>query len=264
MENILKRIVERKKEVIARLLRERAFPPDLHGPYPHSLPFRPHCSFLEALTIGPFPRIVAEVKRASPSKGTLNPGLDPVNQAMLYQEGGAKAISVLTDDHFQGTLNDLEAVAAAVEVPVLRKDFILDPIQLKESLVAGASGVLLIVGILSSRKLSELAEKSLELGLEPLVEIHTREEMERALATPARVIGINSRNLKTFQVDLGVVETLAPLVPEDRVLVAESGISARGDVERLMAGGIENFLVGEALVRAGDPREKLQELLGHG
>lgn len=255
--NFLKRMVEQKRGEIPRLRRERALSSDSYRPHFHP-------SFLSAFTKGPLPRIIAEVKRASPSKGALNPGLDPVNQAKLYQEGEAKAISVLTDAHFQGTLNDLEAVAAAVNLPILRKDFILDSTQLKESLVAGASGVLLIAAILSPKELKELVEKSLELGLEPLVEVHTRDEMEKALATPARVIGINNRDLETFQVDLGVVETLAPLVAKDRVVVAESGISTREDVERLMAVGVENFLVGEALVRAENPREKLRELLGHG
>jgi indole-3-glycerol phosphate synthase len=255
--NFLERMVEQKRGEIPRLRRERALSSD--PPRPHSNP-----SFLSAFTKGPLPRIIAEVKRASPSKGALNPGLDPVNQAKLYQRGEAKAISVLTDAHFQGTLNDLEAVAAAVDLPILRKDFILDSIQLKESLVAGASAVLLIAAILSPNELKELVEKSLELGLEPLVEVHIRDEMEKVLATPARIIGINNRDLETFQVDLEVAETLAPLVAKDRVVVAESGISTREDVERLMAVGVENFLVGEALVRADDPREKLRELMGHG
>ena len=256
-ENFLERIVKQKRGEILRIRQERTL--SLGS---HRLHVRP--SFFSALTEGPLPRIIAEVKRASPSKGALNQELDPVNQAKLYQSGGAKAISVLTDAHFQGTLNDLEAVVAAVDLPVLRKDFILDPIQLKESLIASASGVLLIAAILSPKELRELVEKGLELGLEPLVEVHSRDEVEKALATPARVIGINNRDLKTFRVDLRVSEQLAPLVTKDRVVVAESGISTHEDVERLMAVGVENFLVGEALVRAEDPREKLRELMAHG
>ena len=256
-ENFLERIVKQKRSEILRARQEKSLSSGFHG-----LHVRP--SLFSALTEGPSPRIIAEVKRASPSKGVLNRQLDPVKQAKLYQSGGAKATSVLTDAHFQGTLRDLEAVAAAVDLPVLRKDFILDPIQLKESLVAGASGVLLIAAILSPKELRELVEKSLELGLEPLVEVHSRDEVEKALATPARLIGINNRDLKTFRVNLGVSEQLAPLVAKDRVVVAESGIWTHEDVKRLMEVGIENFLVGEALVRAENPQKKLWELMGHG
>lgn len=256
-ESFLERIVRQKRGEILRIRQEKAFPSELHRPHTR-------LSFLSALTEGPPPRIIAEVKRASPSKGTLNRELDPVKQARFYKSGGAKAVSVLTDAHFQGTLSDLEAVAANVDLPVLRKDFILDPIQLEESSAAGASAVLLIAALLSPEKLQGLVEKSLELGLEPLVEVHSRDEVKKALATPARVIGINNRDLKTFLVDLSVSEQLAPLVAKERVVVAESGISTHADVKRLMAVGVENFLVGEALVRAEDPREKLPELIGHG
>jgi len=255
--NFLERIVERKREEVARLRREKSF-------LFRSLSLIPRFSFFSALTTGSPPRIIAEVKRASPSKGALNLGLDPVEQARLYQTGGASVVSVLTDAHFHGTLEDLESVAVAVDLPVLRKDFILDPVQLMESQAAGASAVLLIVAILGLEELRELVKESQELGLEPLVEVHSREELEVALATPARIIGINSRNLRTFQVDLGVVEVLAPLVPKDRVVVAESGISTNEDVRRLMAVGVENFLIGEALVRAGNPEAKLKELSHQG
>ncbi len=256
--DFLHTIVERKREEIASLLRE------FHLFRAEEYQGNERPSFLSSLTMGLPPRIIAEVKRASPSKGALNPSLDPANQACLYQKGGAVAVSVLTDSHFQGTLGDLRAVADAVDLPVLRKDFILDPVQLIEGLAAGASAVLLIIAILDGDTVGRLVEEALRMGLEPLLEVHSEGELEVALSTRARVIGINSRDLRTFEVDLGVVEALAPLVPQDRVVVAESGVSNRRDMERLMAVGVENFLVGEALVSASDPVAKLRELKGYG
>lgn len=224
-------------------------------------PSSPPPPFLPALTDGPPPRIIAEIKRGSPSKGPLRE-LDPKEQAKRYERGGAKAISVLTDKNFGGSPEDLREVRKATPLPLLRKDFLLDPLQLEESLSLGASAVLLIARILPGSRLGEMVEGALAMGLEPLVEVHDREELRRALETPARAIGINARDLATFEVDLRVVEELAPLVPRDRVLVAESGIKGQEEVRRLMALGVENFLVGEALVLAEDPVGKLRELCG--
>ncbi len=254
----LERIVERKRAEVARL-KERGVGRGRHG---MGDAFSSHPTFLEVLVSEQPPRIIAEVKRASPSKGDLNPALDPVQQAVLYQEGGARAVSILTDEHFQGSLEDLERVAASVDLPLLRKDFVIDAVQLEESRLRGASAVLLIAAILSPEELESLVKESLDLGLEPLVEVHTKEEVGVVLGTPARVVGINSRDLVTFQVDLKVVEELVPLVPKDLVVVAESGISSRADIEKLMAAGVENFLIGEALVRAVNPVAKLRELMG--
>ena len=267
----LERILARKREEVARLQEAMASVPDLRRKaVSHQIDQmnqtdqKDQTSFLLALTTGPVPRIIAEVKRASPSKGALSPDLDPARQARLYQEGGARAVSVLTDEDFRGSLEDLREVVSSVDLPVLRKDFIIHPLQLEETRRAGASAVLLIAAVFSPGELEAMVEESLGMGLEPLVEVHTREELEVALETPARVIGINSRNLRTFHVDLAVVEKLAPLVPPDRVVVAESGISSAEDVKRLIAAGVEAFLVGEALVRAEDPGAKLRELMGHG
>ncbi|RLA85686.1 MAG: indole-3-glycerol-phosphate synthase TrpC [Deltaproteobacteria bacterium] len=220
-------------------------------------------SLLSALTVGKPPRVIAEIKRRSPSCGPLNPDLDPRRQAGLYQQGGARAISILTNDNFGGSLRDLLEASKVTDLPLLRKDFLLDPLQLEESLAFGASAVLLIAGILAPDELLRMVQRSLELGLEPLVEVHTEEELKVALRTPARLIGINARDLRTFTVDLSIVEGLAPKVPRDRVLVAESGIKTHGDIRRLMHVGVENFLVGEALVKAEDPVKKLKELI-HG
>lgn len=221
----------------------------------------PRHDFLKALCDGTPPRIVAEIKRWSPSRGPLKPELDAKAQARAYQRGGAKAISVLTDEAFGGTVQDLLEVKKAVELPLLRKDFLIDPLELEESLLFGASAVLLIARILPGDKLHEMVKRSLELGLEPVVEVHSERDLERALETPTRIIGINSRDLDTLRVDLGVIETVFRKVPKGRVVLAESGIKDRKDIERLMEIGVENFLIGETLVLADDPVEKLKELL---
>lgn len=219
-------------------------------------------SLYQALREGNPPRIIAEVKRGSPSKGRIRTELDPLVQARLYQKGGARAISILTDSAFWGSIEDLKDVASELSLPLLRKDFIIDSYQLYQSLEAGASGVLLVVAALELERLRELVERSFLLSLEPLVEVHTLEELEEALSTSARIIGINNRNLHTFQVDLSVTELLAPQVPKDRLVVSESGVKGKEDIDRLMKAGVKNFLVGEALVRAKDPAEKLHELMG--
>lgn len=213
--------------------------------------------------------VIAEVKRASPSKGDIAPGMDAVDQAMKYARGGAAGISVLTEPTwFKGSLEDMSGVRAAVEAlgaarpAVLRKDFIIDAYQVVEARVHGADAVLLIVAALDDANLGHLMTRSRELGMEPLVEVNTAEEMERALAAGARVIGINNRDLRSFAVDLGTTDRLAGMVRGGVLLAALSGIRARADVERFQAAGAGAVLVGESLMVAPDPAGKIRELRG--
>jgi len=206
-------------------------------------------------------RVVAEVKRASPSLGAIREGLDAVAQARRYAAAGAAAISVLTDGPgFGGSLDDLAAVRAAVDVPLLRKDFVVDRYQLLEARLHGADAALLIVAALDDRALRALLHDCAALGLAALVETHDAEELARALASGARIVGVNNRSLATFAVDLAASEALLPRLPPGVVGVAESGIRGPAEVRRLRACGAANFLVGEALVRADDPGALLQEL----
>lgn len=198
--------------------------------------------------------LIAEVKRSSPSKGHLAEIADPAALAEAYARGGADAISVLTERHrFGGSLQDLEAVRARVDVPVLRKDFIVDAYQLYEARAAGADLALLIVASLDDAELASLYATALELGLTPLVETHTADEVRRAADLGAVLIGINNRNLKTLEVDIATFGRLAPLVPQDAVLVAESGVASPDDVRTFAEAGADVVLVGEALVTGGDP-----------
>ena len=206
---------------------------------------------------------IAEIKRATPAKGALALDLDAGRTAAAYAEGGAAAISVLTEpEFFKGSLEDLEHATAA-GLPVLRKDFIVDPFQLLEARAAGAASVLLIVRILDQPTLASLAKLSRSLGMEPLIEVHTEEELDLALDVESYVIGVNHRDLETFEVDPDRTMTLAPRVPAGSVLVALSGVSTRAEVEALGAAGARSVLVGESLVTAADPVVKLRELLGH-
>jgi indole-3-glycerol phosphate synthase len=207
--------------------------------------------------------VIAEVKRRSPSKGDLATIADPAALALEYAAGGAAAISVLTEERrFGGSLDDLRAVRAAVDVPVLRKDFIVEPYQLVEARAAGADLALLIVAALDDDRLRELHDLAGELGLTVLVEVHDEAETERAVALGAELVGVNARDLKTLAVDPGTFGRLAPLVPGDRVLVAESGISGPDDVRRFVDEGARAVLVGEALVNDGDPRAAVSRMTG--
>jgi len=206
--------------------------------------------------------LIAEVKRASPSHGVLKADLDPVSQARAYARAGAAAISVLTDEkYFRGSLDDLVAVRAAVGVPVLRKEFILDEYQLWESRSAGADAVLLIVAALDREALGDLLHAAKGIGLGTLVEVHTAEELERALGLGAPVVGVNNRDLQTLQTSLAPSLSLLPLIPSGPVAVSESGIMTGADVERVVAAGAHGVLVGEGLVRATDVEAKVRELL---
>jgi indole-3-glycerol phosphate synthase len=207
--------------------------------------------------------VIAEVKRRSPSKGHLADIPDPASLAVQYAAGGAAAISVLTEERrFGGSLDDLRAVRAAVDVPLLRKDFIVETYQLVEARAAGADLALLIVAALDDDTLRRLHDEARELGLTVLVEVHDEAETERAVALGAELVGVNARNLKTLDVDADTFGRLAPLVPSDRVLVAESGITGVADVARFVDEGARAVLVGEALVKDGTPRETVARMTG--
>jgi indole-3-glycerol phosphate synthase len=207
-------------------------------------------------------RLIAEVKKASPSQGLLRADLNPTELAQVYAEGGAAAISVLTEEnYFLGRVEHLEAIRGAVELPVLRKDFIFDSYQVYESRAYGADALLLIAAILSQGQLNELVSLSRSLGLRCLVEVHTQSEVEMVALTEAEIIGINNRDLRTFGVDINTTRRLRPLIPKEKAVVSESGIRSRKDIEKLRKWGADAVLVGEALVTGNDVPAKLKELL---
>ncbi len=208
--------------------------------------------------------LIAEIKRASPSGGGIREGLDVAEVARQYKEGGAACLSVLTEGpHFQGSLDDLQAARAATDLPILRKDFMLDPWQVYESRAAGADCILLIMAALSDAQAIELEGLARDLDLDVLVEVHDQRELERALGLQTPLIGINNRNLKTMRTTIETTIELAPLVSPDRMLVTESGIRDREDVKRLAAVGAHCLLVGESLLRQPDLVSATRALLGH-
>jgi indole-3-glycerol phosphate synthase len=218
--------------------------------------------FCAALAAKPKVTCIAEFKRRSPSRGWINRDADAAVVASAYQAAGAAAISVLTDTpFFGGSLDDLRRARASVDIPVLRKDFIIDPYQVAEARAAGADALLLIVSALRQDDLVGLLAEVRRLGMEALVETHDRHEVERALAADARVIGVNHRDLRTFQVDMTLAATMRPLIPSDRLLVAESGIRTADDVGRMQGAGVDAILVGETLMREPDPGSALRRLL---
>jgi indole-3-glycerol phosphate synthase len=225
---------------------------------------KPALDFADALC-GDSVRIIAEIKKASPSKGLLCPSFDPLNLAKAYAEGGAAAISVLTEtSYFQGALThllDIKQTPALDKIPLLRKDFLFSPYQVYESRAFGADAILLIAAILTDEELAFLISMAHELGMQCLVEVHDRPELERVIRSPARIIGINNRDLRTFDVDIATTERLCPLIPEDRLIVSESGIKERKDIQRLKQYGVDAVLIGEALVTASDIGAKLKELI---
>lgn len=207
--------------------------------------------------------IIAEVKKGSPSKGVIRPDFDPLDIASTYQDNGATCISVLTDERFfLGHLRYLALIREQVGLPLLRKDFLFDPYQVYEASVAGADAVLLIAAMLELNQLRDLSALAAELHLDVLLEVHEERELEMALHTDCGLIGINNRSLHTFVTDLATTERLAAMVPDDRLVVAESGINSRADIERLRQAGAKAFLIGESLIREADIGAKLQELLG--
>lgn len=207
------------------------------------------------------PGVIAEVKKASPSKGVIRADFHPAAIARSYQQGGAACLSVLTDrQYFQGDNRYLQQARQACDLPVLRKDFICDEWQLYESRVLGADCILLIVAALTAQQLQQLDGRARELGLDVLVEVHDEAELEQALATGASLVGVNNRDLRDFTTDLAVSERLRPLIPDTRLMVTESGIHTTADVKRMQRSGISAFLVGEAFMRADEPGAALQNL----
>jgi indole-3-glycerol phosphate synthase len=255
---ILDTIVRDKRDELQR--RRRATPRAVLEARCRDLP--PPRDLEEALRPAPGrARLIAEVKKASPSRGVLAPDLDPVGLASLYARHGAHAISVLTDEkYFQGSLDFLGAIRAAVEVPLLRKDFILDEYQLWEARAGGADAALLIVAILEAPQLRDLQQAAKELGLAALVECHAAAEIETALAVGARILGINNRNLHTFETRVETTLELLPLIPPGPIVVSESGFFTAAQVRAVVAKGAHAVLVGEGLVRAGDVAAKVREL----
>jgi indole-3-glycerol phosphate synthase len=257
---ILDRIVEAKREELAYLKGVKSLARLKEAM--RDLP--PPRDFRRAISRSPC-SLIAEVKRRSPSRGRIREDFDPFKIAAIYQENGAAAVSVLTDEEFfEGDRRYLSGIRKVVNLPLLRKDFIIDPYQIYETRILGGDALLLIARLLAEEHLREYIRLAESVGLSPLVEVHTREELDKALASGAEIIGINNRDLKTFSTDLGVTLDLAPFIPGDRLVVSESGINTRGDIEILMKAGIHSFLVGEALMRAEDIGGKLRELLDRG
>ena len=207
-------------------------------------------------------RLITEVKRASPSRGILSPNFNPIKLAQTYAEGGAAAISVLTEaNYFMGSIEHLAAINEAVGLPLLRKDFILDSYQVYESRAYGADALLLIAAILSQEQLNEFLSLSRSIGLRCLVEVHNINDVERAVLSGAQIVGINNRDLNTFVVDINTTRRIRPLVPKEKIVVSESGIKSRRDIERLRKWRVNAVLVGEALVIADDISARMKALL---
>ena len=218
-----------------------------------------------AALLGEQMKVIAEVKRSSPSKGELSTIADPASLAEQYQEAGASVISVLTEERrFKGSLADLAAVRARVTIPILRKDFMVDEYQFFEARAYGADVVLLIVAALSKSQLRDFYDVATELGMASLIEVHTADELERALEISPQIVGVNSRNLKTLEVNQEAFADLIPRIPPALIRVAESGIASRADVEFAQNAGANAILVGEALVTSGDPKLAMRRLLGQG
>ena len=260
MSDILKKILARKVEEI-RDRSERVSLKELSSRAADQPPTRGFAAALESKIEEGLPAVIAEIKKASPSKGVMRVDFDPAAIARSYEANGAACLSVLTDsDFFQGSEAFLDAARSACKLPVLRKDFTLDPYQVYEARAIGADCILLIVAALGDAALLELALLAAELDLDVLVEVHDEEELERALAIPAPLIGVNNRDLRTFETSIDTSVRLAAQIPYDRLLVTESGIRTPDDVARLRAEGIEAFLVGETFMRAPDPGAALKRL----
>jgi indole-3-glycerol phosphate synthase len=262
---ILERILHDKAAEVAQRRQQRPLRdlcrqiPDLSAPR----------DFIASLRHQPFqrenlPRVIAEVKKASPSKGVIRPDFDPVAIAQTYAAHGAAALSVLTDEtYFQGQLSFLTAISAVVSLPLLRKDFIIDPYQVFESRAARADAILLIVAALEDGQIADLLHLTHDLGMAALLEVHSAAEVERVVPLRPALLGVNNRDLRTFHTDIDTTLRLLPLIPPDVVVVSESGIHSAAEMARLHEKGVQAFLIGESLMRAPDPGLKLRELL-HG
>ncbi len=251
---ILDVIVERKKEEVAALKKA-----GIKEPQTQIDPVR---GFMKALVDSPGVAIIAEAKKASPSKGVISPDFDPEQIAKHYEQGGAHAMSVLTDvDFFQGHIKYIPLIRNTVKLPVLRKEFIIDPVQVEEAAVYGADAILLIAAILDTSQLQELRLQAEESGLDVLVEVHNEAELEKTLEAGSRLIGINNRNLNDFSVDLNTTFRLQKEIPQGIPVVSESGISSREDMIKLKNAAITAALIGESLMRSSSKGETLQQFL---
>lgn len=260
MSDILQRILARKRDEVRERLARTSLR-ELAARIADAPPPRGFRAALEAKLGAGLPAVIAEVKRASPSQGTIRADFDPAAIARSYAAGGAACLSVLTDmDFFQGADAYLVAARAAGEIPVLRKDFVIDEYQIYEARTLGADCVLLIVAALDDARLAEFTALARDLGMDALIEAHDGAELERALATPAPLIGINNRDLRTFKTSLDTTLRMRERVPADRLLITESGIHTRDDVARMRGAGVNAFLVGETFMRAEDPGAELARL----
>ncbi len=258
MANILETIVEQKKREVAQLPARLIAAGDLRDAMLEHGERRDFIAALKQPRRGDI-GLIAEVKKASPSAGVICKDFDPVRIAKEYEAAGASCLSVLTDEKFfQGSLDYLRQIRAAVKLPLLRKDFIIDERQILEAIEWGADAILLIVAILTDEQLAKFHSLAIEAGLAVLVEVHDEEELERALKISPPLIGVNNRNLKTFKVDLATTEKLAKKISAGEILVAESGIHSRADVERLKKCGAKAILVGESLMKNGDIKAKVR------
>jgi indole-3-glycerol phosphate synthase len=258
--DILERILAVKRAEIAQARAHKSFA-DLQAEARAQVVPRDFAGALRAKISAGNAAVIAEIKQASPSRGLLREDFDPEAIARSYADHGAACLSVLTDrEFFQGVPEHLVAARAACELPVLRKDFIVDPYQIVQARAMGADCILLIVAALDPARMRELEWAAQELGMAVLVEVHDRGELESALALSTPLVGINNRNLRTFETRLATTLDLLALVPGDKIVVTESGIMGREDVRRMRAAGVHAFLVGEAFMRAGDPGKALQDL----
>jgi len=257
-QNILDRIVEKRRESVSH--RKRVLP-EVALKYAVEKAGSPR-DFSGALTRDGF-NVIAELKKASPSRGLIRPEYAPAELAPVMERAGAAALSVLTEeDFFQGSLADLKAARKVTQIPVLRKDFIVDPWQVWEARAAGADAFLLIVAVLEDDLLRELIDLGRTLQIEPLVEVHSSEEISRAISAGARIIGVNNRDLRDFRVRIETSLELAEAIPDECIAVSESGLGSHEDLVRLREAGFDAFLIGEHLMNAADPGEPLRELLG--
>ncbi|MGD8883669.1 MAG: indole-3-glycerol phosphate synthase TrpC [Desulfobacterales bacterium] len=254
MHHQLIKILAEKKNEVARLKRSTPFSRDKRR--------QPLRDFKGAISMPQKIRLIAEIKFASPSAGLIRPLTDPISIGRIYEDAGAAAISLLTDQRFfQGDLEHLPRLKKAISLPILRKDFIIDAVQVRQSFLYGADAVLLIARLLSQQQLTEYIDLCRELGMAPLTEVHSKDDLEKAVTSGAEIIGINNRDLDSFNVDIDTTFKLAPLVPNSCILVSESGITAKSDIRALQTTGIQAVLVGSALMRSKDPAKITREIV---
>lgn len=258
--DILKKIIARKYEEIAERKKSHSLA-ELQSASVNAAPGRGFVAAIEAKIASALPAVIAEVKKASPSKGVIREDFDPAEIAKSYELGGAACLSVLTDvDFFQGADEYLQQAREQVILPVIRKDFMVDEYQLYESKVLGADCILLIVAALDEQKLIELNDIAVDIGLDVLVEVHNKAELDLALTLPNRLVGINNRDLHSFDVSLETTLSLLPNIPKDKIIITESGIHGSDDVALMRKNNVNGFLVGESFMRHPDPGAKLNEL----